>query len=377
MSPQGLSSLCCEANEYAFNFGYLNDTNILSGFQSEKMKEARKKLLAGEKIDACARCYINEDAGIKSSRQFYNEKLQEEVDEVVNLNSVESDKIVSLDLRFDKTCNFSCRTCHPDYSSTIENEQVRLNLISKKEKPPTPSLKKIVAELDIQKVKRIYFAGGEPLMSVDHYWFLKELIRLNKTDIELAYTTNFSRVKKNDYEIFDLWNHFKRVVVGVSIDAFGPRAEYMRKGTTWDQMQSDLKLIQTKCPNVYVFASCTISVYNVLHLPDLYQHLDKNSLIPENNLHLHMVYDPPELSINNLGDTFRSEAQKSLQHLKTLLVANNVRLHSDVDGILKFLNSDNRKDLRADFFKKNLAVDGYRNESLFSVFPELKILEQA
>lgn len=377
MGPQGLSSLCCDANEYLFNFGYLDDSNILSGFTSEKMKVARNKMLAGEKIEACSRCYINEEAGIKSARQFYNEKFQKATDEVLRLNSVESNEIISLDLRFDKTCNFMCRTCNPDYSSSIENEQLRLNLIKKKPKPQPPSLKKIISDIDIKKVQRIYFAGGEPLLSVDHYWFLKELVRLNKTDIELVYTTNFSRVKKNEYEIFDLWNQFKSVVVGVSLDAIGARAEYMRKGTDWNQIENDIVLFQRKCPSVYIFASCTISVFNVLSLPDFYSYLVKKSLITKNALHLHMVYEPFEHNINNLGNHFREEAKASLLKLKSLLDKDSRRLHSDIDGIIQYLSGPSGKDLRSDFFNKNSVTDSYRNESLFEIFPELKVLNQA
>jgi hypothetical protein len=35
--------------------------------------------------------------------------------------------------------------------------------------------------------------------------------------------------------IFDAWKNFKNISIGASLDAEGPRGEYLRTGTVWER----------------------------------------------------------------------------------------------------------------------------------------------
>jgi hypothetical protein len=83
----------------------------------------------------------------------------------------------------------------------------------------------------IPYLEQIYFAGGEPLIMEEHYNVLKELVRLKRFDVRLQYNTNFSRLNLKDENVLDYWKLFNNVSIGASLDAMGPRAEYIRKGT--------------------------------------------------------------------------------------------------------------------------------------------------
>ena len=46
----------------------------------------------------------------------------------------------------------------------------------------------------------------------DHYMLLEEMIRLGKTDIQLSYNTNISKLKYRDKDLIKLWSQFKHKV---------------------------------------------------------------------------------------------------------------------------------------------------------------------
>ena len=43
-------------------------------------------------------------------------------------------------------------------------------------------------------VDEIYFAGGEPLVMPEHYQILDKLLELGRTDVNIRYSTNFSKM---------------------------------------------------------------------------------------------------------------------------------------------------------------------------------------
>jgi hypothetical protein len=92
----------------------------------------------------------------------------------------------------------------------------------------TDMWEQLIPHLDY--VEKIYFAGGEPLMMEEHYNILMSWNVAAALMYRLIYNTNFTHVKLKDRYVFDYWRSLK-VCVGASLDAMGPRAEYIRKGT--------------------------------------------------------------------------------------------------------------------------------------------------
>jgi organic radical activating enzyme len=95
-----------------------------------------------------------------------------------------------IDIRFSNKCNYKCRICNSDYSTLWYDEEVKLG------KSVLPSSKEIKVSADELKfwesfksllptVKRLHFAGGEPLFMDEHYATLEHLIEVGNT----AYST--------------------------------------------------------------------------------------------------------------------------------------------------------------------------------------------
>ena len=57
-------------------------------------------------------------------------------------------------------------------------------------------------------------------------------------------------------------NEFKDVSVGASLDAMGPRAELMRNGTVWADVERNREDMLKKCPHVDFYISPTVGIFN-------------------------------------------------------------------------------------------------------------------
>ena len=73
----------------------------------------------------------------------------------------------------------------------------------------------------LEHVEHIYFAGGEPLIMDEHYQVLDYFVKHQKFDVEISYNTNFSVMKFKGRDIMRIWDQFKNVRVGASLDASG------------------------------------------------------------------------------------------------------------------------------------------------------------
>ena len=59
-----------------------------------------------------------------------------------------------------------------------------------------------------------------------------------------------------------MWKHFPDISVGASLDAMGPRAELMRKGTKWEETLANRKRMMEVCPKVDFYISSTVGILN-------------------------------------------------------------------------------------------------------------------
>lgn len=229
--------------------------------------------------------------------------------------------------------------------------------------------------VDFSKVRRLYFAGGEPLIAQDHYRFLKRLIDEGLTDLELSYTTNFSRVAHKDYEIFELWSRFPRLILGISVDSWGERAEYIRSGQNWKQTEIDLRKVRERLPHAVLVPSCTVSSFNLLTLPDFIERLHGQGLLLRSEFHLHLVFNPREFRIDCMGPEFQKRGLVILDdYLKFLAQHEEKILHEKVSGIRSFLVQNLSEDLRSKLLNDSQAKDSIRNTSIKKTFPELHFL---
>lgn len=281
ISPQSERRLCCASREeHSFQKQYidssndstygevkesktrLNDYNPVSlkeHWNSDYMKDIRVKLMRGEEIPQCDVC--NKDIlSISSYRQWFTgnlfrDKIQEAFDKTDDSGYTTMEPI-SFDYRFSNLCNFKCRMCGEQLSSTWETEKKVHNMWTPKNQPfMVPEIKN--AMQDFQQhvvepefrdavsrgiVEEMYWVGGEPLMYDIHWWTLEEMLQNGSAkNCYMRYNSNLSRVQFGDKNLYDYLPKFKDWLMCASIDGTGEIVEYIRKGIVWDKWLNNFK----------------------------------------------------------------------------------------------------------------------------------------
>jgi organic radical activating enzyme len=263
---------------------------------TQKKKMEREQMQKGERPKGCEYCWKIEDMGRDAvSDRVYKTKIYSEQDlsYAARIPASTDIDLQTLEIAFDRTCQFACSYCNPAFSSTWVNDIKKHgpynNLVSDgrnhfthihsenqlyKYGETNPYVEAFFKwwETDLHKtLKELRITGGEPLMSADT-WKLIDWFKINKgkSTTRLAINSNLGA----DVDI----DRLIASVDGLEIDlytsneAVGTQAEYIRDGldyTVW--MQNMVKLIESgKFRGIHVM--CTI---NALCLDSLPEFLDQ------------------------------------------------------------------------------------------------------
>jgi len=387
VSPNGSASPCCNSDNIKHGpLGNTHEQSIKELWNCPKQKQLRVDMLSGTPNEYCKRCYEHEEAGFFSMRQSANKHhghLVSRVHETKDDGTFDRYEMVYWDVRFSNLCNLRCRSCGHSFSSSWYKDQVALAgpEWGKQNKPlliagrdPDDMYMQLMEHIDF--VEQIYFAGGEPLMMEEHYLILDELERRKRFDVRLIYNTNFTDVKLKNRSVFDYWRKFERVAVGASLDAMGPHAEYIRKGTKWHEVEQNRRNMLEICPNVDFYISPTLSIMNALHIPDFHRNWVEKGLLKPQDLNINCLLDPAFYRVqiaSNKGKQMIIEKYK--EHIKWLQPQDKIqRATIGFESVINFINSTDKQDLQPEFWRRTKQLDQIRKENILDFIPELEQL---
>ena len=357
--------------------GNVQKNSIEDIWNSESYKTIRLKMLNGERSNECANCYITEDRGIKSVRQKKLDDYKHLLDIKDKTNSdgsLDNLELHHFDVRWSNICNFKCRTCTHSLSSSIATEQQKLDsTIPIYTMAGGKSNKDLVDQFIpyFKDIETFYFAGGEPLITEQHYTILEELILQGRTqDVALQYNTNLSMLIYKDKSLFDLWKKFSNVSIGASLDSWGKRAEYIRDGTDWNAIEENIKIIRTETPHVRINVQTVVSVFNIGTLSDFLDYMLSTSFNEQNFfLEFFNVIEPNYFSLSAL-DTHT--AQQFSSKLKNSLTKYRPHIQKQLSNVIKWLDSSEyNPNLHQQCIKEIALRDSLRNKQLADYIPEL------
>ena len=384
-NPSGIATPCCIAESCTKPEGVGNarEQSLMEIVNSEPMKQLRLDMLTGVKNSECTNCYVHEEQGIKSFRNMINDEFSHQYD-VINSTkkdgSLKEFKMRYFDIRFNNICNFKCRTCGSGFSTQWEQEDLKNKVWNAKVIPKNDN-KEFLAEVidQIPYMETAYFAGGEPLITEEHYILLEEMIRSGKTDINLRYNTNLSNLKFKDKDLISLWKHFTNGVnVYASIDHNGERAEYIRHGTDWGVVETNFKLVK-KTPFIKLHVNTVLSVFNVLTINDFYQYLYDNNMysVSDSIYTLYNMSTPEYLACHILPLDMKQKAKDSLEKTVNFLKSKKFKVQQVQqisDAIPWAMSKDSWDQHKMQFRNEIKRLDKIRDENFKQTFPELAIL---
>ena len=380
--PDGRAYPCCLGDD-RYPIGNFKQDSMEVVWNGDAYKTMRKNMLEEKSCKECSKCYEQEASGFVSMRNSTNKNFGHHIN-VVDQTQVDGTfkdfKLRYYDIRFSNLCNFTCRTCGGWFSSSWYTEEEEL--YGKRNYPKILFAGRTETDMweqlepHISYLEQVYFAGGEPMMMEEHYRILKELVRREMFDVKLIYNTNFSRLALKDTNVLDYWRLFNNVSIGASLDAMGPRAEYIRKGTKWDQIERNRELMLETCPDTDFYVSATVSIYNVDHLPDFHRDWTRKGYIKAQDWNINILQGPERDRIDVLPSDIKDQiSDKIREHIIWLAPQDHLkRAIKGYEGIINFMHQGDRSLLLGEFFRVNDAHDAYRNEKFELVFPEYQNL---
>ncbi len=384
VTPVGVGTPCCIGNQL-YPVGNANEKSLIELVNSEAMKELRRDMLEGIKNPICKACHRHEEQGIYSFRNNMNEEQMfgQFFDEALASTDITGEigkfKMRYFDLRLSNICNMKCRTCNSHYSSQWENEDAKQGrtIITIDKDNRSKYVDDVLQQ--IPHITMAYFAGGEPLITEEHYIMLEEMIRQGRTDVRLRYNTNLSNLKFKNKDLLDLWSHFtKKIEVYASLDHYGSRAEYMRKGTDWKQIEENFKKVKS-VPYVATQINSVLSIFNFVTFSTFYHYLlNKNFYTPEDRSNtIYNMISPEHIAALALPVHLKIQGIEGIETVITRMKMMGFKPHhvQPLVDAKKWVLADNTWERHKEQFQKEtLHLDNLREEQFANVFPELEEL---
>ena len=378
--PTGEAYPCCHAEMKPGIVGNCRTNTLEEIWQGEPMQKLRADMLSETPHAACTRCYEQEESGFFSGRRSANKHHGHQIKKLDD-NPFE---MTYWDIRFSNLCNLKCRSCGHIFSSQWYQDQAKLAgpgwkdqnvVLNYAGRTETDMWEQLQPHLDY--VEQIYFAGGEPLLMAEHYNILDELVRRKRFDVRLIYNTNFTHTDLKGQSVFEYWKQFDSVAVGASLDGMGNYAEYIRKGTTWLEIENNRREMLRICPQVDFYVSATLSVLNAWHLPDFHRDWVERGFIKPQDFNVNILQDPKHYRIDIVTNEYKEKiSNKIKQHLEWLQPLDRLnRATVGFESAINFMMATDNSHLLDTFWLKTNQLDGIRYEKLLNVMPELRCLQ--
>lgn len=392
--PNGKVVPCCLTSAHNYFAGDLNKDSIEKIWNSDNMKKLRLEMINGKEPKICNKCFDREKVTGISGRTHHNKNFPEVLKEIPDITK-EDGTCTTMDLkywdfRFSNLCNFKCRSCGPRYSSAWVPDAKKLGWITEQEKVWHIKETEKVTNVEflrnsVDKVKQIYFAGGEPLMMPEHWAILDMLVEAKRFDVKIQYNTNMSKLTYNKKNVLDYWKQwdFSMIEVWPSIDEIGKRGELIRAGTRWNEVKANLQEV-AKYPNIIMRPGMTIGAWNVFRLPQIVEELvnigciRNHDYMKHNNWFVNLLETPVHYHVSIWPDKQRKIIIDGLRDwIKEFNEQYNTNIQPLLDHIISELEKPWNETAALRFVNISEQVDKIRGENIFEVVPEMNIIRKA
>lgn len=225
------------------------------------------------------------DFGTLQSYFSQAEKLQEKIDSDINCleckaitenssfdpRDTENQSLTTLFLGISNVCNLQCRMCGSHASNQLIERDKNLefftdpNWRSDYTKQLTRSQlsqllndKSMFSNLSVIKIN-----GGEPFLEDINFEIL-DWLSPYASQISISILTNATIIPTKDQ--MNILNKYKSVHVGIGIDAIGPIYEYVRHGASWNQIDSNIQILNNLFDTKYFVSLNAMTVFDMHEL---------------------------------------------------------------------------------------------------------------
>jgi organic radical activating enzyme len=276
-------------------------TNPSAIHNTVEKKQDRLNMQSGQRPAGCEYCWKIEDMGVDAiSDRVYKSKIYpiKALDEAYQTPHQDDVNLRTLEIAFDRTCQFACSYCNPAFSSTwvkdIQRNGAYESLVSDGRGHFThthdssqlyrfgetnPYVEAFFKwwETDLHKtLQELRITGGEPLMSGETWklidWF-KENKGRSKTRLAINSNLGMDRLKLLDF--IERVKDISHLEIYTSMEAIDGQAEYIRDGLDYDLWMHNVQELLEHDTIKAVHCMCTINALCLDSLDDLLDQLVK------------------------------------------------------------------------------------------------------
>ena len=363
-TPMGTTRPCCLAKHEIPGIDLKKHT-LEDAFRSEYMDNMRRAFSQGIKPGQCESCWIEEDAGKKSKREYMLEKFRHiEVD----YNNTKGESLQFLDLKLGNICNLKCRICGTWSSSKWGQEELdyynpelsgnsQIKDWLKAGQWPRTS-RKFWDNMDelLPQIKYFEFTGGEPFLIKQHFDLLERAVAQGYAkNIDIHYNTNTTKLPKQH----EIWKHFKHVQIAFSVDNTEERFEYERYGAKWRTSNKNIHAIHALRDsgeyNMQTQLCTTWNIQNIYYVDEVLTWADTMNF---DSIHFNLMHDPWEMAISNTPTSAKPELMIYLQKCRV----KHKKYSKDIESLQHIVMSSKQEDVQP-LHNKFRRTDLYRNQN--------------
>jgi len=370
-----------------------NRQSLMEIWNADTLRELRRAMVEGQRVTGCEMCYAAEERGGESIRQLDNRKWESNwsnepratIDEMI-ASAIDNDfhvpKLPSLiDIQATSLCNLKCRMCVSTNSSKIAKDAVQRSWEPPEHFPrDNPavtwlrSIENLAGELAKDagsEVRELSFAGGEPLLLREIPRLLERLIAIGRAPfLSMQFVSNGTVVPR----WLALAQKFRRFDLQISVDGYADDYDYIRFPGRWSKLANHFQLFKT-VPGIYLLATTTIQVNNVLRLTDLFRYLDSIDI----NFVGYLLHRPSYLAVDILPASIRRvAAARLLEYAEADCRPQQRELVRSFAAQIEAGGDTGDSGLLRDFMLYTNDLDASRGQSIHRTDPELvELLEQA
>lgn len=265
-------------------------------------KKERAMMQQGIRPPGCEYCWRIEDTGPNAiSDRPYKSMIYDEqaLESAMQTDYSEDINLRTLEIAFDRNCNFACSYCNPAFSTTwakdIKQNGPYTNLYSDGRNHFThdhsdsqlyglgetnPYVEAFFKwwETDLKDtLQELRITGGEPTMSAD-FWRLIDWFKANHSNVKLAVNSNLGAKQQLIDKLIACSHNIPHFELYTSCESISQSAEYIRDGLVWSDWVNNVDKV---CSQGNFKALHVMATVNAICLPDLTSFLDHMLFLKE------------------------------------------------------------------------------------------------
>lgn len=390
-------------------------TNPSAIHNTDHKKQMRKMMLEGKQPAECSYCWKIEGIGRNnvSDRIFKSEIYK--TDDINKLKDLPWDADVNLktlEISFDRQCNFACSYCNAAYSSSwaqdLENNGAYQNFVAPgggggayqtdgswaeingrhlDDNPYVDAFFRWWPELS-KSLDELRITGGEATVSQNFWRFVDILHKNDSRNMRFAVNSNLGMGEKALDKLIGITKTLpiREFDLYTSNESFGKHAEYIRDGLDYALWRKNLVTFLEKANFRAVTIMMTINNLCLFSITDFFDDMmELKSKYGHHrpNLSLNMLRWPSFMSPLQFPDDIKNDLHAKLKSWYNKNKESKLFLISEMDQIQRLLDyievvdkghvttPDDKKLLFSDFKSFFTQYDKRRGKNLLETFPQL------